>query len=92
MLSVTGGGKNKNKRKINHFYFYFVLRKVRVGSTVKHFIKKRPYGQTDILLQNYKRERKLYMSFIPRYARITDIADLIRYNKIVYRTLWRFLV
>ena len=32
------------------------------------------------------------MSFIPWYARITDIADLIRYNKIVYRTLWRFLV
>ena len=43
-------------------------------------------------LQNYKRERKLYMSFISLNMQITDVADLIRYNKILYRTLWRSLV
>ena len=38
------------------------------------------------------RERKFYMSFISRNSQITDVADFIRYNKILYRTLWRSLV
>ena len=34
-----------------------------------------------IFLQNSKKERKLYMSFISRNTQITDVADLLRYNK-----------